>query len=556
MIPRQDSDHPIDKIRFGLMVAIGGEDSSDTLELLKDQERIARRELKEVPERAEARGQEFLDYSAESRTSLLTQLESYLSWLTKAKTALEQHDSSETVKAYEASQEILPKLNAAMDGYSNDFSSFGPFKSKPANTMLRMAQGIESGEVPNAAWGQYCRYFGDGIASKVESLTNLDLPGRTFLQESYDASIDRLEELNQALPASAASVTPQIALLDVAYHRAESLENRMAKAVKGGPTNIPATNALLAILDNGVDALGQDAILSVVEDYGELMDAYTETFEEAASRPTDSALIQEEIPRTLDTLDSHYAAIEELGEAIENSEFDKLPELIARLTTTAGQLEESNEVFETAAQHQANITCPSCARPNPPENRNCEACGEILPRPEDAGATSSSTFSVLSGPALEENQQLEMTENVARLFQACDDVNDGVITPEQFANELEFASAGLKEFVEELDGLVATALDEDNFTPEQMEVWKSTHLPYLEEVAVTYQAGIEEVQQGLVTMELFLTDPNRMHLVEGIRLSWQGLSAIHRARLSMQTYLNMLEDVMQEARDEGLITGE
>ena len=89
MIPRQESDHPIDKIRFGLMVAIGGEDSSETLELVKNQERIARREIDEVPKRAESRGVEFLEYSAASRTQLLAQLEEYLTWLTKAKEALE-----------------------------------------------------------------------------------------------------------------------------------------------------------------------------------------------------------------------------------------------------------------------------------------------------------------------------------------------------------------------------------------------------------------------------------------------------------------------------------
>ena len=37
MIPRADSDHPIDKIRFGLMVAIGGEDATETLEEIEKQ---------------------------------------------------------------------------------------------------------------------------------------------------------------------------------------------------------------------------------------------------------------------------------------------------------------------------------------------------------------------------------------------------------------------------------------------------------------------------------------------------------------------------------------
>ena len=74
MIPRADSDHPIDKIRFGLMVAIGGEDATETLEEIQRQEHVARRELEEVPQRAAARGEEFLKGSEEVRTELLSQL--------------------------------------------------------------------------------------------------------------------------------------------------------------------------------------------------------------------------------------------------------------------------------------------------------------------------------------------------------------------------------------------------------------------------------------------------------------------------------------------------
>ena len=57
-------------------------------------------------------------------------------------------------------------------------------------------------------------------------------------------------------------------------------------------------------------------------------------------------------------------------------------------------------------------------------------------------------------------------------------------------------------------------------------------------------------------MEMFLTNPEEEHLVEGIRLVWQGLSAIHRGRLSLETHTKMLEDVIQEAIDEGLISAE
>ena len=149
-----------------------------------------------------------------------------------------------------------------------------------------------------------------------------------------------------------------------------------------------------------------------------------------------------------------------------------------------------------------------------------------------------------------------MTENVARLFQACDDVNDGVITPQEFGAEIQRAALGLKEFAEELDGVAAIAMDEENFTPEQWETWQTHHMPYLEDIAATYVGGLKEAEEGLQSMEEFLSDPNDEHLVEGIRLVWQGLSAVHRGRLSMETYTKMLQDVVQESVDEGLISTE
>lgn len=534
------------------MVAIGGEDAGETLELVKKQEAVARRELEQVPKRAEARGTEFLEFAQESMNDLIANTENYLRWLEKARIALEQQDSGATMEAYEESSEILPSLTASIDRYSQDFSGYGPLTSMPGNTLVRTAEGVAAGELVAAAWTEYCDHFQRGITDRESALASLEMPGRTLLRNRYGECLSQLKALRKSAPGSAQAAVSSLAPFDTAYTASQELEQLMAAAAADGPTPIPATNVLLALLERK-DKYSSDEILSIVEDYGEIMDGYSESFEQAVSRPSDSVLVQEEIPRTLDNLDAHYAAIEELSEALEGSDQEKLAESLETLKNTALALKESQEVYETAALHQSAVTCPSCGRSNPPENRNCESCGEILPRSENLGAASS-TFSVLSGPALEENQKLEMTENVARLFQACDDVYAGQITPQQFQSEIEFARQGLNEFVEELEGVAATALDQTAFTEEQWEIWQSQHLPHMEDVAVTYQAGIQEAQAGLATMEQFLEEPEQQHLIDGIRMTWQGLSAIHRARLSMEAYTNMLGDILQEARERGYLT--
>lgn len=554
MLARQDSDHPIDRIRFGLMVAIGGEDSSETLELVKKQEAVARRELEQVPKRAEARGADFVEFAQNSMDDLISNTESYLRWLEKARAALEQHDSGATMEAYEESSEILPSLNASIERYSQDFSGYGPLTSMPGNTLVRTAEGIAAGELTANAWTEYCDHFRRGISDREQTLAALELPGKSLLRNKYAECSDTLQAIRKSPPGSTEAALSALKEFDASFSSTQKLENLIASSSENGPTPIPATNVLFAFLEARA-TFPQDEVLSIVEDYSEIMDGYSESFEQAASRPSDSVLVQEEIPRTLDNLDAHYAAIEELSDALENSQSEELAECIETLKSTALALKESQEVYETASLHQTAVACPSCGRSNPPENRNCEACGEILPRTESMGIASS-TFSVLSGPALEENQQLEMTENVARLFQACDDIFVGDITPEQFQSETSFARQGLNEFVEELEGVAATALDQTAFTEEQWEIWQSQHLPHMEDVAATYQAGIQEALSGLDSMEYFLEDPQQQHLIDGIRMTWQGLSAIHRARMSMEAYTNMLGDIIQEARERGLLTEE
>ena len=556
MIPRADSDHPIDKIRFGLMVAIGGEDATETLEEIEKQEQVARRELEEVPQRAEARGEEFVEGSKEVRAELLKQLGSYLAWLESAKEALQQHDTGRLMEIHEASQDILPGLNAALDAYARVFSTYGPYGSPPANMMFQIMAAIHAGQAPKFTWGEYCEFYAKTYEEKAETVGEIELPGRTNYKKSCHTIIDLMDGWMKDIPESAEAAHETLLEIDLSARLAGLFEMEVS-AAKAGPTGIPSTNVMLDYLNGYLaDMIPGEIVASVMDDYADLMDRYAENFENSASRPTDSALVQEEIPRTLDALDEHFAVIEDMSESIGELDKEKAKEWMERLKSTAEPLEESAQVYATAAQHEHNIACPGCARSNPPENRHCEACGEVLPRPEDTGALQSSTFSVLAGPTLEENQQMPMTENVARLFQACDDVNDGVITPQEFGAEIQRASLGLKEFAEELDGVAAIAMDEENFTPEQWETWQTHHMPYLEDIAATYVGGLKEAEEGLQSMEEFLSDPNDEHLVEGIRLVWQGLSAVHRGRLSMETYTKMLQDVVQESVDEGLISTE
>ena len=557
MFGSSDSDHPIDQIRAGLMSAIGGDPQADTIKLIDEQKSVVERELVQVPQRAEARGAEFMGKAKESLEEVVAALKNFGQWLDSAKDGLTTEDMSAVVSAYEGSHDIIPELSAAVEKYGAVYAAFGPYHTIPANGLSRLAEGIVSGEVQAPAWKEMTDYYSSGLVQKVIAIKVLTLPGKSSLVEGYEACSAGMTQLGAIDPTAPEEYGPVLQALDARLHATESLERLMSQSVES-PTAIPSTNVLLAGIRAYQDKdLAKGTLESIVDDYGEIMDSFSETFEQNVSKPIDSVLAQEEIPRTLDIVDSHYAAVEEVIAALESDNEAALAECVQKLTDTAQKLDDTRNVYATALQHEQQVLCPSCSRANPPENRLCEACGETLPRSAEASAQASSTFSVMaSQQVLEENQPMVMTENVARLFQACDDVAVGNITDEEFLKEVRNAKVGVKDFTAELDDVAESFMDKSSFTDEQWEVWESQHLPHIEDVAQGYLHGIAETNEGLDVMESYLENRNDNALVNGIRQVWEGLGVIHRSTLSMQTYSKLLDDVLSEAAADGLISTE
>lgn len=538
------SDHPLEKIRFGLMVAIGGEDPTATLAEIAAQRVVIDREIREVPERAKSLGEEFWESSAPVREALMDNLSRYSRWLDKAATALKDEDTAASMELHDESQDLLPQLTDALEKYSRAFASFGPFDSAMANSLWRLAAGIREGALVPTTWPEYLAYFQGEVAIKVKALTQLDLPGRTYLLENYSDALKALNMLNGE--GWKDGLQEILERLDGKLSPAESLEQVLARGAAGEATRIPATNVLLAVMRAPEGSVDESQIMSVLDDYNEIVEGYLQTFEQAVARPTHSDLIREEIPRTLDTIDDHFLLIENLNDLLEDESVEQMEQLLQKIEDSANRLIDSRQVYEVAALHQAHKACPACARSNPPENQYCEACGQELPQADKTGRPASSTFSVMSGPISEENRAAEMTENVARLFQACDDVAVAKISKDEFGQELQLAVDNLKEFMGQYENMVNIALDQSLFSPEEWESWRANHLPHLEDLAISYYAGIEDLRAGLVSMETFLSEPKDTHLIEGIRLYWQGIQAIHRGKLGLEAHTKMLDDLMRQ----------
>ena len=273
MFGSSDSDHPIDQIRAGLMSAIGGDPQADTIKLIDEQKSVVERELVQVPQRAEARGAEFMGKAKESLEEVVAALKNFGQWLDSAKDGLTTEDMSAVVSAYEGSHDIIPELSAAVEKYGAVYAAFGPYHTIPANGLSRLAEGIVSGEVQAPAWKEMTDYYSSGLVQKVIAIKVLTLPGKSSLVEGYEACSAGMTQLGAIDPTAPEEYGPVLQALDARLHATESLERLMSQSVES-PTAIPSTNVLLAGIRAYQDKdLAKGALESIVDDYGEIMDS-------------------------------------------------------------------------------------------------------------------------------------------------------------------------------------------------------------------------------------------------------------------------------------------
>jgi len=544
---------PVDEIQMKLFSVIGGEDPQEVIPLVDAQLLVAERELREVPERAQQRGPEFVLAVQGPLGTLIEQFGHYRDWLSAARQALEKGDHGEILAAYERAQTLIPTLFNALEAYGAAFASQGAFATPFSNTLARIAEGIQGGQAGEESWDDYIGNFSQLLTRKIAEVQAASLPGRAACVQAYQQGVEALQQLKGLETLDQASLSSPLQDLDQSVLRGEKVEKLMHDGMQG-PSLIPMTNVVIFVIHKGLAGELESSLVSAfLDDYRELLDGFWEAFERSIARPSDSALVQQEIPRTLEHGDEHDAAVEELMGAFRGKDAAACETAIAKLVATSQKLNESREVFNTAAQHQGQVICTGCGRANPPENKRCEACGVMLPNLTSV-VSSSSTFNVLAGPALEETQELGMTENVAKLFTACDQVAEGKISLGEFQAVVTEATVGLKEFAKEMDEIATETMDESQMNEETKKVWHERHLPYVQEVGVAFVSGLTDCEAGLKSMQAYVSEQDNEHLINGVRLVWEGLNVIHRARLAMNSNLQMLQDVLQEAREAGYLT--
>ena len=202
----------------------------------------------------------------------------------------------------------------------------------------------------------------------------------------------------------------------------------------------------------------------------------------------------EEVARELEAAREALAALYEAVGAGQEEEAARAGQALADLLNRVERRALEMEVLD---QHEGQTPCVRCGRYNRGERSTCEECGAILPASVHA---QESLLDLCEG---EEAGPLEprMTENLARLFQACEDFQSGLVDAGAFLGEVAF-----------MEDRLARA--------RRMGLGPGPSV----------RAGAEEIEAGLAALRQAGEGEDRGLLDAGRRLVWEGAGKLQAAR--------------------------
>ncbi len=528
----------VDELLAALAEAAAGEDNYDLIrEQLDYQLAATRRELAEIPQRAQQRGSEFVAAAQQPMQRLLEEMKGYQDSLNSVQRAVLMKDPPQIAVGLDGMRDRAVSFLKAVDDYSEFYTSFGNSPVALVNMIRNLAQSIRSGAVPPEAWLAHLQEYYQIMMDQHRAISTRNIPGRTLAMEAYVEAMAALQSLAQTPPDQAPELEQGLLQLEEMMGYIEHLHAEQ-QAAQAGPTAMPAANVLIrAVQQMLVGEVDIEELETFVDDYRRDFDAFLENFERNSERDSGSAIIQDEVERTFTHLEDHEAAIDALLDALSEEPPNRAEAeaAIVAMTEAIGGLKKSSEVYSTVAQHAGKIMCVRCSRPNPQENRTCEACGAVLPRTGQASQLGSSTFDVREGPADEMSTQQQFSEAVARLFQACEDVREHRIELAEFEKVLVETSNRVTMYEEGMMDLGDDLEETSGLKGEQLNLWETQYRPHLVEIEAQILSAIDEWRVGLETLALYLNEQEEKHLTEGIRRIWEAEGVIHRAQLSLES---------------------
>lgn len=430
----------------------------------------------------------------------------------------------------------------AMDAYQRAELEHGPTPMPIMNLLIRLKDGFLAGGVEKDDFLGAVTGAAQMTEQALQELEQAEPPQPQELQGLKDAysrqrynlkvlqaairegKLRAMEDAMEGVMASSERVRGAIDLL-----------NRAIMAT--GPCKLERTNIFLNLArahHQGTipDQVLADALLGLREELA----VERKEVERTLSMPKVSASVQEFLGPTFEAYDMHELPLELFERYLAGE--STYEEACEQLIEASALLAECRDAFNEIAETEGKVSCVRCGTPNEPGGKACVKCGAVLPHMPGIDATSTMSYQETDGQA-EFAGELEMTENLARLFDAVNAVAENQIGPEEFEEVLVWMDDLLAENLGELPPAPSFKRTDDLSAQDRKQ---------LDEVEADLdlrrsmmREGAEEFRLALGRMQCFLDDGEKDHLVEGVRAVRDAAIKIQQSDRTIEALARQLQ---------------
>jgi hypothetical protein len=305
--------------------------------------------------------------------------------------------------------------------------------------------------------------------------------------------------------------------LEMSFRELGDLVPMVSVALRAqGETEFPDLNYLLNMikeLENG--NIGDGPLVESLRAVEFYFDQMYQTFQQALPLQ-ETALVQEEIEGAIRAFDEDFKqGIEALYRFLTERETIRLSQAKGFLLDFARRLSAHKERLKELEAMEGKVTCPRCSTTNDSDRQRCSNCGFALP--QNVGATTTSTFQTreTGGLAGEGTEDLLLTGNLVKLYEAVNAVHAGTIDDAAFVTE-----------IEKFENLVTANV---NQLPAEPSLTDPAQQTAVNQIYDAFEEGVELFRQGTEQLRSYLESRNEEALKQGILTIDQGAKKVQLA---------------------------
>lgn len=377
-------------------------------------------------------------------------------------------------------------------------------------------------------------------------------PQRDGLVRAYEEQIESLERVGETIDSG----SKDKGTVDDAFERllktSQGVREAMASLNEAmmsvGPCRLARTNVLLSASETfRGGGISPDQFGRTLDSFeGELKEERA-AVDEMAGLPGQNEAVIKEIECVRAAYDLHDEAIAIFSEIIDG---EAAPEDFAKaqklLIEASEKLSDHKEELERLGESEGKVSCVRCGSANEAGQRVCGKCGAQLPQQAGVGGVSSTmSYQESDGAADFGEQELEMTTNLERLFQAVNEVAESRRSDADFEEVIDWMDGLLEEAAQAMPDV--PAMQYPDCPPdmqekiEELQVQLSTQRELMME-------GIEAVREALGVLGSYVETHDKDVLVQGVRGVRDGVIKMQSSEKALTAISETLQKAAAEAQ--------